>query len=94
MTPLSNVSQTHDKLQVFLQPQIHCSVLINPSSYHIESHNIPAMSQYSVYLRSMSFGGGLGATAPPPPVGHGLLIHEVSRSHTKRLTTVGRPPLD
>jgi len=29
--------------------------------------------------------------AQQPPVGHGLLIHEVSRSHT---TTVGRTPLD
>ena len=26
--------------------------------------------------------------------GHGLLIFEVSRSHTKRRTTVGRTPLD
>jgi hypothetical protein len=34
-----------------------------------------------------------GAT-PPPPVGQGVPIHEVSRSHTKRLTTVGRAPLD
>jgi hypothetical protein len=23
-----------------------------------------------------------GATPPPPPVGHGLFIHEISRSHT------------
>jgi len=30
--------------------------------------------------------------AQQPPVGHGLLIHEVSRSHTT--TTVGRTPLD
>jgi hypothetical protein len=29
-----------------------------------------------------------------PPVGKGLLIHAVSRSHTKRRTTVGRTPLD
>jgi len=29
-----------------------------------------------------------------PSVGQGLLIHEVSRSHTKRLTTVGTTPLD
>jgi len=29
-----------------------------------------------------------------PPVGQGLLIHEVSRSHTKRRTTVGSNPLD
>jgi len=28
-----------------------------------------------------------------PPMGHGLLIHEVSRSHTRR-TTVCRTPLD
>ena len=27
-------------------------------------------------------------------MGHGLLIHEVSRSHTQRRTTVGRTPLD
>jgi len=27
-------------------------------------------------------------------VSQGLLIHEVSRSHTKRRTTVGRTPLD
>jgi hypothetical protein len=33
------------------------------------------------------------ATAPPPPVGQGLLIHEVSRSHTAT-TTDGRTPLD
>ena len=35
-----------------------------------------------------------GATAPP--VGHGLLIHKVSRSqdHTQLRTTVGRTPLD
>ena len=32
--------------------------------------------------------------SPPPPVGQGLLIHEVSRSHTHRRTTVGRTPLD
>jgi len=29
-----------------------------------------------------------------PPVGHGLLIHEVSRSHTTTHTTVRRTPLD
>ena len=29
-----------------------------------------------------------------PAVGHDLLIHEVSRSHTQRCTTVGRTPLD
>jgi len=29
-----------------------------------------------------------------PPVGQGLLIHEISRSHTKRRTTVGTTPLD
>jgi hypothetical protein len=35
-----------------------------------------------------------GTTAPPPlPVGQGLLIHEVSRSHTVRIT-VCRTPLD
>jgi len=28
------------------------------------------------------------------PLGHGLLIHEVSRSHTQRRTTVCRTPLD
>jgi len=32
--------------------------------------------------------------AQQPPVGHGLLIHEVSRSHTEGHTTVGRTPLD
>ena len=32
--------------------------------------------------------------ARQPPVGQGLLIHEVSRSHTQRRTTVGRTPLD
>jgi hypothetical protein len=31
--------------------------------------------------------------AQQPPVGHGLLFHEVSSSH-KRRTTVGRTPLD
>jgi len=31
--------------------------------------------------------------ARQPPVGQGLLIHEVSRSH-KRRTTVGRTPLE
>ena len=31
---------------------------------------------------------------PSPPVGHGLLIYEVSISHTLRHTTVGRTPLD
>jgi hypothetical protein len=29
-----------------------------------------------------------------PNAGHGLLIPEVSRSHTQRRTTVGRTPLD
>jgi len=29
-----------------------------------------------------------------PPVGQGLLIHEVSSSHTQRRTTVSRTPLD
>ena len=33
-----------------------------------------------------------GATAPT--VGQGLLIHEVSRSHTLRQITFGRIPLD
>jgi hypothetical protein len=33
-----------------------------------------------------------GARAPPPPVGQGLLIHEVYRP--QRPTTVGRTPLD
>jgi len=28
-----------------------------------------------------------------PPVGHGLLIHEVSRSHRRRRTMLGRTPL-
>jgi hypothetical protein len=28
-----------------------------------------------------------------PPLGHGFLIHEVTRSHTRR-TTVGRTPLN
>ena len=32
--------------------------------------------------------------AQQPPVGQGLLIHEFSRSHTQRSTTVGRTPLD
>ena len=32
--------------------------------------------------------------AKAPPVGQCLLIHEVSRSHTQRRTTVGRTPLD
>jgi hypothetical protein len=41
-----------------------------------------------------------GSSSPPLPValrpnaGHGLLILEVSRSHTQRRTTVGRTPLD
>jgi len=30
-----------------------------------------------------------GATAPPPPGGHGLLVHEVSRSHTMTHQSVG-----
>ena len=32
--------------------------------------------------------------ARQPPVGQGLLIHEVSRSHTKRCTTDGKTLLD
>ena len=32
--------------------------------------------------------------ARQPPVGQGLLIYEVSRSHTQRRTTVGRTPLE
>jgi len=32
--------------------------------------------------------------AQQPPVGHGLLNHEVSRRHTQRRTIVGRTPLD
>jgi len=34
------------------------------------------------------------AVALRPKAGHGLLIPEVSRSHTQRRTTVGRTPLD
>ena len=30
-----------------------------------------------------------GAIAPPPPVGHGILIHEVSRSHNDAVQSVG-----
>ena len=32
--------------------------------------------------------------AQQPPLGQGLLIHEVSRLNTQRRTTVGRTPLD
>ena len=32
--------------------------------------------------------------ARQPPVSQSLLIHEISRSHTQRRTTVGRTPLD
>ena len=32
--------------------------------------------------------------ARQPPVGQGLFTHEVSRSHTRRHTTVGTTPLD
>jgi hypothetical protein len=36
---------------------------------------------------------GVTAIPPLPPVGHGILILEVSRSHTTR-STVDRTPLD
>jgi len=41
--------------------------------------------------RRLNFGGRGGAA--PPPVGQGLLIHEVS-NHTQRRITAGRTPLD
>jgi hypothetical protein len=48
----------------------------------------------SLQLNNVSYFPRIFFVALRPNAGHGLLILEVSRSHTQRRTTVGRTPLD
>jgi len=59
-----------------------------------EKHVLQFYSCLSVRIPYYICSFFLFAVAPRPNASHGLLILEVSRSHTKRGTTVGRTPLD